>query len=178
MLSWTEKPSPSQKAGWANWHDSMGCQKKMNPYWPLAKRLAGECIWLMANRDSSRTPRLVRGCARAGQWIIPDDSHPFAWPSARVGHQRVGVRILVLFGGSRSSPRWFFGWPARGSTRQSTSGYFAVPRPIRPELPGGYSQECRLDHRSWPDLARFCSIFPRRFPLGKGDFESTPCLYR
>ena len=66
----------------------------------------------------------------------------------------------------------------RGSTRQSTSGYFAVPRPIRPELPCGYSQECWPDHRSWPDLARFWSIFPRRFPLGKGDFESNPCLYR
>lgn len=50
MLSWTEKPSPSQKAGWANWHDSMGCQKKMNPYWPLAKRLAEECIWLIGIR--------------------------------------------------------------------------------------------------------------------------------
>ncbi len=176
MLSWTEKPSPQPKGRLGKLARFKGLSKENEPVLALGQAL-GRGVHL-ANRDSSRTPRLVRECARAGQWIIPDDSHPFAWPSVRVGHQRVGVRILVLFGGSRSSPRWSFGWPARGSTRQSTSGYFAVPRPIRPELPGGYSQECRLDHRSWPDLARFCSIFPRRFPLGKGDFESTPCLYR
>ena len=168
MLSWTEKPSPQSK----------GRLGKLARFKGLSKENESELALGQANRDSSRIPQLMRGSALALRWIIPDDSHPFAWPSVRVGHQRVGVRILVLFGGSRSSPRWSFGWPARGSTRQSTSGYFAVPRPIRPELPGGYSQECRPDHRSWPDLARFWSIFPRRFPLGKGDFESTPCLYR